>query len=136
MADHVELFSKIFLVHFQQQLTHLSRTSGNINNCQTMRELRIHTKNSRTCVDITGCGGCSRSNEACVDDLFIRVNDNELSMRERAVVDSLTDGSDLIPAREIAITNGEAAAVPCAEARFNPGESDGTRRPITAVPRI
>ena len=46
-----------------------------------------------------------------------------------------TEGNDLIPARSIAITKGEAAAVPFVEARFKPGELDGTRRPMTVVPR-
>ena len=46
----------------------------------------------------------------------------------------LTEGSAFIPARSMAITNGEAAAVPV-PARSKPGELDGTSKPITAVPR-
>lgn len=48
---------------------------------------------------------------------------------------ALTDGRDLIPARSIAMTKGEAAAVPFVADRFSPGEFGGTSKPITAVPR-
>ncbi len=59
----------------------------------------------------------------------------ELRQNQESIPTLLTEGNDLIPARSIAITKGEAAAVPFVEARFKPGELDGTRRPMTVVPR-
>jgi len=44
----------------------------------------------------------------------------------------LTDGSDLIPARSIAMTKGEEAPVP--SLRFRPSEFEGVKIPMMNVP--
>jgi hypothetical protein len=46
-----------------------------------------------------------------------------------------TDGRDLIPARWIAMTNGEAAAVPAVSLRLSCLSLEGTKRPMTVVPQ-
>ena len=48
----------------------------------------------------------------------------------------MTEGKPLIPALLMAMTKGEAAAVPLCPFSLRPGSLDGTRTPITAVPRI
>jgi hypothetical protein len=47
----------------------------------------------------------------------------------------MTEGNPLIPALLMAMTKGEAAAVPFCPLLLRPGSLDGTRTPITAVPR-
>jgi len=46
----------------------------------------------------------------------------------------MTDGSPLIPERWMAITKGEAAAVP--DFKLRPGSFEGTKSPIINVPPI
>jgi hypothetical protein len=47
-----------------------------------------------------------------------------------------TDGNALIPARSMAMTKGDAAAVPEVELKLSPGSLDGTRRPMIRVPQM
>jgi len=47
----------------------------------------------------------------------------------------IIEGRALMPARSIAMTKGEAAAVPFPSFKSRPSEFDGTRRPIINVPR-
>ena len=44
----------------------------------------------------------------------------------------IKDGSPLIPAFLMAMTNGDAAAV--LSVRVSPGELEGTKRPMTVTP--
>ena len=48
----------------------------------------------------------------------------------------MTEGSPLIPDLEMAMTNGEAAAVPLCVLSPKLGSLDGTSKPMTNVPRI
>jgi len=48
----------------------------------------------------------------------------------------ITDGNPPIPAFRIAITNGEADAVPAAPPELSAGSLEGTRSPMTVVPPI
>ena len=45
-----------------------------------------------------------------------------------------TDGKTLIPALLIAMTKGDAAAVPLVLARLSLGSFEGTSKPITVTP--
>ena len=45
-----------------------------------------------------------------------------------------TDGNALIPARWMAMTKGDDAAVP--SLKLSPGSFDGTKRPMTITPPI
>jgi hypothetical protein len=48
----------------------------------------------------------------------------------------MTEGKPLIPDLEMAMTKGEAAAVPLCNGSPKPGSLDGTSRPMMNVPRI
>lgn len=48
----------------------------------------------------------------------------------------MTEGKPLIPDLEMAMTKGEAAAVPLCNGSFRLGSLDGTSKPMTNVPRI
>ena len=57
-------------------------------------------------------------------------------MASRISRTALTEGSALMPERLMAMTKGDAAAVPWAEARLRPGSVEGTRRPMMNVPKM
>jgi len=48
----------------------------------------------------------------------------------------MTDGKPLMPDLEMAMTKGEAAAVPVLDWSLKPGSLDGTSKPIINVPKI
>jgi len=48
----------------------------------------------------------------------------------------MTEGKPLMPDLEMAITKGEAEAVPEVVWSLKPGSLDGTSRPMTNVPKI
>jgi len=48
----------------------------------------------------------------------------------------MTEGKPLMPDLEMAITKGEAAAVPVLFSSLKPGSLDGTSRPMMNVPKI
>jgi hypothetical protein len=99
---------------------------------QMFREMRgvIQTKSSRAGIQVAGGSRPGRCQEAGIDDL------RTMSMGCSTISNTIshTEGRTLIPALWIAITNGDEAAVPSSKSR--PGWFEGTRRPMTKVPRI